>query len=142
MCVYTRFVAGECYCTAMRTATRRVTAIYDEALAPVGVNVAQWALLRNLARSPHRHVSIQELADSADLERSTASRNVRVLARLGLVRIGASEDDRRISAVELTDQALSVLERGEPLWLRAQERVEELLGAREAGALRSLLHSL
>jgi DNA-binding MarR family transcriptional regulator len=126
----------------MRRATRRVTAIYDEALAPVGVNVAQWALLRNLARSPRRPVSIQELADSADLERSTASRNVRVLARLGLVRVGGSQDDRRVSAVELTDRAMSVLERGEPLWLRAQERVEELLGAREAGALRSLLHSL
>lgn len=132
----------ECYCTTLRAATRRLTARYDAALEPVGINVAQWGLLRKLAKEPRQPISIQELADRAELERSTAARNVRVLERLGLVQLSQSAADRRASVIELSEQGVSVLQRGLPLWRQAQREVEQLLGGDEAAGLRSLLHAV
>ena len=37
-----------CYCAALRAATRKTTALYDEALAPVGIGVAQFSLMRRI----------------------------------------------------------------------------------------------
>ncbi|WP_375424781.1 MarR family winged helix-turn-helix transcriptional regulator [uncultured Friedmanniella sp.] len=132
----------ECYCTTLRAATRRLTARYDAALEPVGVNVAQWGLLRKLARPPGEPISIQELADRTELERSTAARNVRVLEKHGLVRLGGSAGDRRLALIELTEQGLAVLHLGEPLWHQAQREVQTLLGGDQAIELRSLLHAV
>ncbi len=34
-----------CYCAALRVAARKTTALYDEELAAVGINLAQFSLL-------------------------------------------------------------------------------------------------
>jgi hypothetical protein len=39
-----------CICVAVRKASRRLTARYDEALEPAGINLAQFSLLRNIRR--------------------------------------------------------------------------------------------
>jgi DNA-binding MarR family transcriptional regulator len=129
-----------CYCTSLRAAARRVTALYDEALARVGVNVAQFALLRRLAGAGP--VSIKDLAAAMELERSTVTRNVQVLAKMGLVDLGGSEEDRRMAVVRLTDAGRRTLLRGEPLWEAAQRRIEAVLGADDAAGLRATLQSL
>jgi DNA-binding MarR family transcriptional regulator len=135
-------VKTDCYCTSLRAATRKITAVYDAALAPVGVNVAQWGLLRKLGEVSQVPLSIQNLAEVAELERSTVARNIRVLEREGLVALGESVKDRRAATIVLTDQGLAVLDTGEPLWHSAQRQVEQLLGARPASELRALLLSL
>ena len=81
-----------CYCSSLRAAARKTTALYDSALAPVGINVAQFALLRRIERA--QPVSLTELGRLADLDRSTVGRNVKVLERLGLVRLASAEDQR------------------------------------------------
>jgi len=129
-----------CYCTSLRAAARRVTAIYDEALAPVEVNVAQFAMLRRLASAGP--VSIKDLAAALELERSTVTRNVRVLAKLGLLELGGSAEDRRMAVVRLTGEGRRTLMRGEPLWEAAQRRIEAALGAPDAAALRATLQTL
>ena len=48
--VYTR-MASVCYCSSLRAAARKTTALYDAALAPVGINVAQFGLLRRIERA-------------------------------------------------------------------------------------------
>ena len=135
-------VKTDCYCTSLRAATRKITALYDAALAPVGVNAAQWGLLGKLAEGSQVPMSIQNLAEVAELERSTVARNIRVLEREGLVAMGASVEDRRAATIVLTDQGLAVLRAGEPLWQSAQRQVEQLLGRRPASDLRALLLSL
>jgi len=132
----------DCYCTSLRAATRKVTALYDVALRPVNVNVAQWGLLRRLDAAALSPVSIQELSERCELERSTVARNVRVLEKLGLVRLGESADDRRAATIVLTRRGLSVLERGAPLWQQAQSQVEDMLGRANAVELRSVLLSI
>lgn len=141
--VYTRFVVKtDCYCTSIRAATRRISALYDAALEPIGVNVAQWGLLRKLDASPGRSFSIGELAARVELERSTVSRNVRVLARLGLVELSESLEDRRASTIALSRRGLVAIEQGAPLWEDAQRQFEQMLGIERATQLRSVLLSV
>ena len=35
-----------CYCPLLRTATRKIGAVYDDALTPLGINIAQYSLFR------------------------------------------------------------------------------------------------
>jgi DNA-binding MarR family transcriptional regulator len=128
-----------CYCAAVRAAARKTTALYDAALAPVGINVAQFSLLRRIERL--EPVSLTELGREAELDRSTVGRNVKVLERLRLVRLTPAEDQRE-AAVGLTRAGTQALWRAAPLWEDAQRRIETALGADGAKQLRTLATSL
>ena len=139
MRAYTRTMETACYCTALRAATRKLTAIYDEAMAPVGINIAQFALLRRIDRAAP--LSLTELAQSAELDRSTVGRNVKVLERMGLVASAAGSDQRE-ATITLTAAGCAVMKDGAPLWDEAQRRIEARLGAARSAQLKTLLQDL
>ena len=95
-----------CYCAALRAATRKTTAIYDEALAPAGIGLAQFSLLRKIERGGR--LSLSELGRLASLDRSTVGRNIKVLRRMGLIEIGPG-DDHREATVTLAEGGRAVL---------------------------------
>lgn len=128
-----------CYCSHLRAAVRRTTAVYDHALAPVGVNIAQFGLMRRVDRAGA--VSLTELARISELDRSTVGRNVRVLERLGLVR-QAKGDDLREASVRLTAAGEAALQQALPLWEAAQAHVEMALGDDGVRTLMTLAQSL
>ena len=130
----------DCYSTTIRSATRKVTGMYDAALKPAGINIAQLALLRRL--SDETALSVEDLAQSAELERSTAARNVRLLEKQGLVSIGKSDSDRRAVTILLTPHGVETRHRSEPLWEQAQRDFEAKVGVDAANALRSLLQAV
>src|SRR3546814_14066313 len=88
---------GRIHCSRLLSAARKVGSIYDEALAPLGVNIAQYSLMRTIAR--RQPVSFTELGHFAQLDRSTVSRNVRVLDCLGMVAVTRRGEDHRKAAV-------------------------------------------
>lgn len=137
--VYARIMDTVCYCSALRAAARRVTAIYDEALSASGVNTAQFSLLRRIAAE--EAMTLTELGRRAELDRSTVGRNVRVLEVSGLVATGRGTD-RREAMVSLTEMGRRVLQEGAPLWDAAQARVEVALGPAAAHELRTTLNTL
>ena len=114
-----------CFCTSLRKASRRLTAIYDTALEPFGINVAQFALLRNINR--HGPVSLTALGDILELDRSTLGRNVRVLERRGLVQL-AEGTDKRQASVMLSAAGRRTLETAVPAWRAAQTTINARLG--------------
>ena len=128
-----------CYCALLRKATRRVTSLYDDALQPIGINLAQFSLLRHIERD--EPISMTELGRKIELERSTVSRNVKVLEGMGLVETGSGKDQRE-AVVELTENGRRVLEDGAPLWQGAQDRIEARLGTDAAAQLKELLQTL
>jgi len=128
-----------CICTVLRSASRRMVAFYDEAIAPVGVNIAQFSLMRSIART--EPVTLTELGRRTELDRSTIGRNVRVLEKLGLVTLGRGKDQRE-ATVELSDAGRQVLEDGAPLWDGAQQALDDRLGADVMKQLRAALDSL
>ncbi len=128
-----------CYCAAVRSAARKTTALYDSILAPSGVTLAQYSLMRKIERAGT--VSLTRLGRLAELDRSTVGRNAKALEQLGLVRTAPAED-RREAAVQLTRAGEEALRRAAPLWEEAQRRVEAKVGAGGADALRTLADSL
>jgi DNA-binding MarR family transcriptional regulator len=137
--VYTRVMVNQCYCIALRAAARKATSIYDTALEPTGVNIAQFSLLRSIKRATA--VSLTELGRMTDLDRSTVGRNVKVLERMGLVRVAAGSDQRE-ATVTLDDAGHDVLRFGAPLWAGAQRKIEASLSPATAAHLLASLQSL
>ena len=139
MRVYAR-IMSPCHCTRLRSAARKVASVYDEALAPVGLNVAQYSLMRTIER--RQPVSFTELGHLAQLDRSTVSRNVRVLDRRGLVEMTRSDDDHREAAVSLSARGAALLDEAMPLWEGCQRTIEIRLGSHRMNALDDILHAL
>lgn len=126
-------------CVSLRKASRKLTGLYDEALEPVGINVAQFSLLRNIDR--HGPLSLTRLGDILELDRSTLGRNVRVLERLGLVRLADGKDQRE-ATTSLTAEGRRTLSAGVIRWEDAQDRIYRKIGADGAATLQALLGSL
>jgi DNA-binding MarR family transcriptional regulator len=129
----------KCACVRARRAARALTDLYDAALRPVGLKITQFSVLRTLERMGA--VSISALAEEMALDRSTLGRNLLLLRRRGLVRLGEG-DDLRERVVELTPRARGLLERAVPCWEQAQAKVDRLLGKQRVATLFDLLESV
>lgn len=128
-----------CICIALRQASRKLTAHYDEALAQAGVNIAQFSLLRKLRR--HGAMSLTALAELVELDRSTLGRNLRVLEKMGLVALNAGTDQRQAVAA-LSEAGRETLTTGDPLWERAQADMAEKIGTGGVAQLTALIGAL
>ncbi len=125
-----------CLCTNARRAALALTAIYDGALAPHGLKVTQFSLLRAVAR--HGKPNLTALSEATGLDRSTLGRNLRVLAGMGLVRIGPGRDqrDRRVS---LTPRGAARVRGASRAWSRLQDSLGASLGE-DADRLLAVCH--
>lgn len=124
-----------CACTKLRRSARIVTGLYDEALAPCGLTVAQFALLRNLKRAGP--CSLTAFGDATGYDRTTLNRTLRPLEEAGYV-ASVPGADRRARLVAITDKAENAISAAEPYWRAAQARIDDALGPDRA-ALFSIL---
>ncbi|HLH12382.1 MAG TPA: MarR family winged helix-turn-helix transcriptional regulator [Methylovirgula sp.] len=132
---------ASCTCLRLRKATRRVTQIYDEMLAPAGVTIAQFSLLAHLMEG--RDLSVGELAEGLVTDPTTLTRNLKPLLDRALVEISADLEDRRRRLIRLTPAGRQSVVTAHPLWRKAQTRVATLLGESDTARLNKALdHSL
>ncbi|MFO1311381.1 MAG: MarR family winged helix-turn-helix transcriptional regulator [Burkholderiales bacterium] len=125
-----------CVCGRLRRAARALTQLYDDAMAPSGLRLTQFSLMRTIAR--REPVRITELAGLALLDRTALSRNLEPLAAEGYVRITPGKD-ARTREVALTAAGRAAHERALPYWREAQRAVARKLGTQRTGALVNLL---
>ncbi len=125
-----------CSCHRLRKLTRLMTLRYDHALAPAGVNVNQYAILRRAKNAPR---SISALAGELGMDRTTLSRDLKPMVAEGWVQLQADPDDARQRLIEVTAAGLAVIERAQPLWADTQARIELLMGQDEVGRLHAAL---
>jgi DNA-binding MarR family transcriptional regulator len=128
-----------CHCILLRKAARKVSSYYDEALAPLGVNIGQFSLLRHINRMAP--VSLTALGAAVELDRSTVGRNTKVLEKMELVE-SAPGDDHREMVLSLTPAGRALLAEGAPLWDSVQDDIEARLGADNTRQLQDLLAAL
>src|SRR6476659_6404333 len=81
-----------CACGRLRRATRALTQLYDDLLAPAGLHLTQFSLLRTLTRNGT--MRINALAAAQLLDRTALSRNLDPLVERGLVEIVRGHDAR------------------------------------------------
>jgi DNA-binding MarR family transcriptional regulator len=136
-------VAG-CTCLALRRASRRVTQLYDNALAPCGLTVTQFEILARLAApaAPSRELSIGALADALGTDPTTLNRNLKPLKSKGLVKDLSDPSDARVRLVRITEKGERQLAKAFPAWHRIHERVENALGRKARLALNGQLDGL
>lgn len=109
----------------LRKASRLLSQIYDQALKPAKLKGTQFSLL--MAVVGQEDTTIGKLARPLGMERSTVSRNAKILEKRGLVKIEEGED-RRLQRVTLTEKGVLVLQEALPLWESVQERLARELG--------------
>jgi DNA-binding MarR family transcriptional regulator len=93
---------SQCSATATRKATRRMTQLYDDALAPAGLRSTQYAIVDELHRKADAPPTLGELAETLVPDRSALGYNLRPLERDGLIALVAGDADRRLRRVVLT----------------------------------------
>jgi DNA-binding MarR family transcriptional regulator len=120
-----REVEATCACFNLRKASRAVTQIFDEVLEPSGLQITQFTLL--LAVAAVGTATMVPLAQGLVMDRTTLTRNLKPLERLGLVEVKPGRD-RRTRVVTLTPAGQTALAKALPLWEQAQAIVQERLG--------------
>ncbi|WP_197675016.1 MarR family winged helix-turn-helix transcriptional regulator [Halopseudomonas salegens] len=102
-----------------------ITRAYDEALRPSGLRITQFTLL--VAIGYGAPGSISELADWLAMERTTLTRNLKLLEKEGLIETHAGAH-HRARASGLTPTGKAKLDEAYPLWQAVQKRYREGLG--------------
>jgi DNA-binding MarR family transcriptional regulator len=128
---------NDCNCTALRKASRRVSQLYDEALASCGLRVTQLAILNQILRM--ETPAMGELARTLVMDPGALAHNVKPLERDGFIETIADPADRRNRLIALTRAGRRKIVECERAWARAQERFEASFGAKESAALRRAL---
>jgi DNA-binding MarR family transcriptional regulator len=124
-----------CICGRLRRASRALTRHYDEALAPVGLTITQFSVMRTL--SGMERPTLAELSDRTAHEKSALWRTLQPLIRQQWVEAAPG----RAQTFTLTGLGRERLGLAHPLWSAAQATVSQTLGPREA-ALIALLHEV
>jgi DNA-binding MarR family transcriptional regulator len=125
-----------CNCLALRQAARHVSQIYDGHLASEGLRTTQYSILAKLNRLGP--LSINELAKSMVMDRTTLGRAIRPLERDRLLSIGAG-DDGRTRSLRLTPAGQARLKAATAKWREAQKKFEAAFGVDDAEDLRTVL---
>jgi DNA-binding MarR family transcriptional regulator len=125
-----------CTCYRLRQAARLASRTYDRFLAPAGISIGQFGLLATLAAMEGE--SISALADVLQMERTTLTRNLSPLRKLGYVTM-EDGSDRRAKALSLTEGGEKALAAATPMWQAAQQSMEKHLGTADIRTLNTKL---
>jgi len=125
-------VAQGCLLTRTRRISRVITAIYDEALRPYGVNAPQFSLLVLIAKL--NGASRAEIGRANHQERSTLTRNLAPLLSEGWIEEIIPKGGRSRPIV-LTDAGRELVASAADAWRSAQIKAKQLLGDDGATAI-------
>ncbi len=129
--------ASPCTCFRLRRAARRLSQIYDSHLAPAGLSLNAYSILR---RAPQPRL-LGDLADALGMDRTTLTRNLKPLLQAGWLEQRRG-DDARQRLIVITPAGKACLRRARPLWQHAQRDVEATFGAAPTARLNALLDQL
>lgn len=131
---------SRCSCTALRKASRRISQLYDAALAPSGLKTTQRAILAEIGRSGS--CTVGKLAAALIMDAGALGHTLKPLERDGLVAVTPDRDDRRARRVCLTALGEAKLVETDQLWADAQRGFETTFGEAKSRALRRALQAL
>jgi DNA-binding MarR family transcriptional regulator len=122
-----------------RRATRLITQYYDKTLAPTGLRSTQYSLLNAL--SMLEEASMQDMTIIMAMDRTTLTRNLSPLLKMGLVNVSVGSD-RRARPIKITPRGKSALEKALPYWEKAQSHIVDKLGAENWDQIMRGLHQI
>ena len=120
-----RELSQTCAAFNLRRTNRLVTQLFDDALRPCGLKITQFSLL--VAAFFQGNLVLHKLAQVLGMDRTTLSRNLKLLEKKGLVYLEKGQDQREVR-VSVTGPGLEALKQAAPLWQAAQDRIVQGLG--------------
>lgn len=127
-----------CFALHARMTARLLSRVYDAAMRPTGLRLAQFGLLGAVAHGST--ASETALAERLGLERTTLVRNLKILEEKGWIEPAPGRG--RSVKHQLTEAGRQKLESAIPLWQAAQRQVETKLGEFDPEAARHALRLL
>jgi DNA-binding MarR family transcriptional regulator len=129
-----------CNNDTLRKASRNLSRLYDDVLAPSALKIGQVSILIHIDElgTP----TIKGLAKVLVMDESALGHSLKPLTRDGLVRLVPNPADGRSKLVTLTKTGQKKLQEAAALWTDAQNNFEHVFGAKKAAALRSAMITL
>ncbi len=129
-----------CHCTLLRKATRRLSRLYDMAVAPSGLKTTQAAILAEINRSQPSPMG--ELAEKLVMDAGALAHTLKPLERDGYIVVTIDERDRRNRLVSLTASGIEKMHETQALLAEAHRSFETAFGSGGSEALRKALYQL
>jgi DNA-binding MarR family transcriptional regulator len=117
--------APPCACSALRKATRAVSRFYDEALAPAGLTITQFSVLRTVARLGDPPLS--RLAEALVMDRTSLYRTLQPMIRDEWIAVEAGKGRSKVAGLKPAGRAR--LADAAPYWEAAQADFLQRFGA-------------
>jgi DNA-binding MarR family transcriptional regulator len=118
-------IMGECTAYRLRIINRAISKLYDDALRPFELRVAQLNTL--VAVMEAEGLTPNELSVRMHMDASTVSRNVERMCNSGWLKL-VDIDDARSHEIQITERGMRLIADVAPAWEAAQREAEELLG--------------
>ena len=135
-----REVRSMCACNQLRRASRGMTQIYDAVVARSGLKVTQLPILVGLGSAGP--LPVTTLADALGLDRTTLTRNLKVLETRGLVAERRPRRGRARAHGGADGAGERVLSEALARWEQVQRSVQERFGEQRLRALYAELDEL
>jgi DNA-binding MarR family transcriptional regulator len=133
-------IGRNCLCARVQRASRAIGRWFDEAFRPVGLNNWQFTLLMTLNRpSP---LTVNGLAEELGMDRTTTTKNLKLLERRGLLEIRQDEEDARVRRIMLTDAGRAVLAKAFRHWQTANDAVAASLKGGDLARIHAALEEI
>jgi DNA-binding MarR family transcriptional regulator len=124
----------QCNLLPVRQASRQISRLYDQHLAPAALTSTQFVILALLYANPG--MSMRELGAELMLERSALLRTMKPLTRDQLVlTVRRTGSGARQFTFGLTGTGEARYAQARPLWLAAQQAFDQMVGGRFSDAL-------
>jgi DNA-binding MarR family transcriptional regulator len=118
-------IVGTCASTNFRKASRSVTQLFDQYLAPIGLRSTQLTIL--VAAQVFGPCSLGRLASELVMDRTTITRNIQPLVNQGLLQV-TGKTGRGGKSVEITKAGQEAMVSAVPFWKEAQGHLMRRMG--------------
>lgn len=135
----TEATSPACINLQMMRSSHYVLKVYDEAYRPYGIRATQMPVLGTVAR--HQPVTIRQIADDLESERSVMSRRMQVMQKSGWVKEDTKTSGKEKTFV-LTKKGKNLIEKILPVRMEVQQRMMSVLTKEELNLLLTLCNKL
>jgi DNA-binding MarR family transcriptional regulator len=118
-------IIGTCACFNFRKASRSVTQLFDQILAPIGLRSTQLTIL--VAAQVLGPCGLARLARELVMDRSTITRNIHPLVTQSLLQV-TGKSGRGGKSVQITKEGQQALLSAVPYWKEAQGQLLNRMG--------------
>jgi DNA-binding MarR family transcriptional regulator len=125
----------DCTCSALRRASRALTAHYERHFRGSGIRGTQFTVLSTVIQTGG--ISVTALAELMGMERTTLTRTLRLLEDAHLIKLNGT-DDGRVRTVTITTRGENTVRKLLPRWQKAQASARDVLNALRIPAIKEL----